>query len=320
MHKTLFIIGILFLLFVSCACSPEEKTDGIKIVQWNVQNVFDNIDDGTEYDEYKSSGHWSMSLFELRLQNINTVFSYSELKDADIIVLNEVENENVVKAIMKLKAFRSGNFKYYVVAKEEGGAISTAVISKYPIDEVRLHAVDECRPVIETKINVGFGFYLLACHGKSRKEGVKETSSIRLELGKTLRDTSESILAKDSNAIVAIAGDFNEDWKDENVFGRIGSGIVFRDNPLLISGNENTGAWYCFWLDETLNLPDTGSYYYNGEWSCFDNILLFGGSPGECGVVNSGILRKSDFTPNAWIRDPAIGVSDHFPVYLTVRD
>ena len=33
--------------------------DSIAIMTWNVQELFDGVDDGTEYDEYRESAGWT---------------------------------------------------------------------------------------------------------------------------------------------------------------------------------------------------------------------------------------------------------------------
>lgn len=315
--KKFLLSFILFSVFVSCSLAlPEpERKSGIKIVSWNVQNVFDAVDDGSEYDEYKSNGYWSESLFRLRLGNIQSVFSYDKLKDADIVILNEVENENVVKNILNLKVFRDRGFKYYAVAGEKYGAIKVAIISHLPIEDFHVHSIENCRPVVQVKIN---GIYILACHAKSRVEGTEETALLRLRLGQTLKEITDRISEEDDSAIIVIAGDFNEDWHDGNTMEQVVGNIDFSQAPLPVSQVNGGASWYCFWLDQTLVLDAEGSYLYHNQWSCFDNILLRGARASEAGVVFEKELKTSDGSTNPWKRNTATGISDHLPVYLVI--
>lgn len=319
MKKSVIIVFLCFVCVLSSCDVSASPKDSIKIVSWNVQNIFDDVDDGSEYEEYTSQGHWSSSLYKLRLDNLNTVFSYDELSGADIVVLNEVENEKTVRDIIHLKSFSKNSLIYYVCAGAEDGAISSCIISKYPISKVNIHEVENCRPVIEAQINADRTIYVLACHAKSRREGVEQTSDMRLEAGRVIELVKDMILSEDSDAMIVACGDFNEDWKDENIFERVFTGVSFSEAPVKISGEGGCDSWYCFWLDQTLDLQSEGSYYYGGKWSCFDNILVYGRKPENAGVVSRGILVKTDKTPNAWIRKSANGVSDHLPVFAVLK-
>lgn len=317
MRRILFFVLITAIFTVSCAQSSDRSTDeDLVIVSWNVQNLFDAVEDGTEYPEYRVSNGWKDSLYRTRLSNINKVFSYENLRDADIIVLNEVENESVVRDILSLPFFAGRGFLYYVLCSEEEAAISIAVVSRQRMLHAYVHQVPDARPVLE----VGFdGLTVLACHGKSNLEGKDETSRRRLDLARTLSDVSHAVLEQRPGERIAICGDFNETCFDENMMQVVFSDFSSPDRPLAVSGRKDT-HWYCFYLDQSLRLEREGSYYYAQNWLSYDNILLSDASDLiDAGVVAQGILVKADRTPNAWIRNIAGGVSDHLPVYVRLR-
>ena len=314
------LLGLIVVILTGCSLASEASPqESITIASWNVQNLFDGSDDGTEYPEYTKDGYWSDALYRLRLSDVETVLCYDKLSDADIIVLNEVENENVVKDILELKSIKKRGFRYYACAGESGGAIKTAVISRLVLSDAKIHSVDNARPVLEVCVNSG-SVHILAVHGKSKAGNEDGSADLRLALGKTLFEIADGILNENPYATVVIAGDMNEDWTDGNLM--INSAALNGKAtacPLVVSPQRND-MWYCFWLDNTLDLDSPGSYYYGGKWSCIDNILLSDGSTLiDAGVVNKGILRKSDLTPDAWIRNLASGVSDHFPVWVELK-
>lgn len=99
MLRVLFILG----LFLSLSFGASE----LKIATYNVENLFDDKVQGSEYKDFKN-GSWGAKQYSHKLNQIATVLL--DL-DADIIALQEIENEGVLKAL----AQKSG-YKYYSFA------------------------------------------------------------------------------------------------------------------------------------------------------------------------------------------------------------
>ncbi|MCF0238381.1 MAG: hypothetical protein HUK24_07250 [Sphaerochaetaceae bacterium] len=327
------IIVLLFSpLVVSCQGQVSVSNNDIVVATWNVQNLFDDIDSGNEYSEYTSSGGWNTKAYESRIKDICSVFSYGELREAKVIILNEVESDKVVQDLLSQNSLKTRGFCYYALGKNEGNSIGTAIISTFPIQEPKIHSVGEpsynLRPVLEVKIVTEFGdIFILAVHGKSNLEGKEETAKYRLEMGKTLKVISKNLLIENPSAIILICGDFNEEYLDDNVMIR--SGNLSKDGSFTVTGNKTEAGtlnmWYCFWMDKNLELYPRGSYCYNGVWESYDNILVsntaFDKTALELcdtggGVIFQGILKKLDGTVNSWNRTMLSGVSDHLPVWI----
>jgi len=106
MKITFFSIILLFiLLVVSCtACSlpldEEVISEDVRIVTWNIQNLFDDINNGTEYDEYvpREKG-WDSDLFHLRMGRIGEVFDALLEEPPQIILFQEIENLNTLQIL-----------------------------------------------------------------------------------------------------------------------------------------------------------------------------------------------------------------------------
>jgi len=68
----------------------------VKIATYNVENLFDMNDDGTEYEQYipNTSWGWTEEMHRIKLRNTAQV-----IKDmgADVIGLQEIESETVLK-------------------------------------------------------------------------------------------------------------------------------------------------------------------------------------------------------------------------------
>lgn len=294
MKKHIFLILIAVLL-VSCSGCEEQERSGFTVSSWNVQNLFDSVNDGTEYSEYKHQNGWSDSAYRARLKAAVSVLNEDGVKNSDVIVLNEVENENVVLDLMTLL---DPSFLWYAVASEDGGAISLAVISRLPIKDARIHSIEGARPVIETHFEVSStDVFVFAVHAKSNLGEEDENIALRRLLGQALSNLTDLRKLDYPDALIIIAGDFNEEPWDGNVI-------------------ENFNSWRCFWED--VERGTMGSYFYDGNWLCFDNILLSSDMIENWGVVTDGIATDRDGLPNRWDRNTLSGVSDHLPVWVRI--
>lgn len=322
--KHLLLLTILLLTFV-VSCDGQamvEGEDSLCVVSWNVQNLFNAVLDGSEYDEYKPSSGWSQSAYENRLSNASKVLGYFPSATSYIVVLNEIENPNVVEDLINTGDILKMGFRYYACAGIEGGAIQTAVVSSIPIKGARIHSVSEDqRPILEVEFDTSYGkLFILAVHFKSNIGGQSETAVKRVESASVVRQISRQIQKENPGCLVLVCGDMNEECWDENSMGR----FEYSDCPLKVSDTFLRDSWYCFWLDQNLGLWPGGSYMYNEEWKCYDNILVSqagedgtGWEYNSCGIVFEGIIKTADQKPYSWDRSLLRGVSDHLPVWVT---
>ncbi|HRG61033.1 MAG TPA: hypothetical protein PLU59_03705 [Aliarcobacter cryaerophilus] len=100
----------------------------LKIASYNVENFFDLSYDKTEYDEYipNNKSLWNQRNFNIKLENIIKVI---EDLDADIIALQEIENENLIKLLKQ----KLPQYSYYNFAKYPSSAVGLGFLSKIPI-------------------------------------------------------------------------------------------------------------------------------------------------------------------------------------------
>lgn len=320
---------LLFLLVFVCLCSCSSQgltdvQDGILVCTWNVQNLFDCQVDGTEYEEYLPSSGWNLDSYSNRLSNVSRVISYLPKYENLILVLNEVENAHVVEDIITQRDISDRGLHWFASAGEEGGAIQTAVISSLPITSAYVHDVGEnLRPILEIGLDTPKGkVFVLALHAKSNIGEFSETSASRLKAGEVVKTIAQNLENTFPGCIILVCGDINEECYDNNVMGRAKQ----TECPLPVSAGFEQRRWYCPWLDSSNDVFPGGSYYYNGAWKCYDNVLVsYTGGDGAgwdvsgFGVVFKGILKTPDGKPNSWNRVLLKGVSDHLPVWVSLE-
>ena len=329
------VLFILSLPFLCCSCKAQPEVvhgspgvasfggDSLCVATWNVQNIFDDVDDGGEYDEYTKAGGWSTQAFQRRLDGASEVLSHLPSCGDCIVVLNEVENANVVSCLASMTRPGGCVLPWFAFAKASGAAMGLAVMSSMPIVDARVHGVGEgLRPVLEVSVETSLGLVsVLAVHFKSNVGGVEETAPFRRLAGEVVSQVAASILRDNPGRLVLVCGDFNEECWDGNSIGR----GLDSTAALKVSGSFGRGVWYCQWLDDSAMAWPNGSYCYGDVWRCYDNILVSSagcdGSGYELkgsGVVFSGSIRGVDDKPNSWKRSLLKGVSDHLPVWVVL--
>ena len=311
-------LSLITLLFTSLLYATE-----LKIASYNVENLFDMKYSGREYDAYIPNRHnWTLSNYKKKLLNISEVICGI---DADIIALQEIENENVLKALQKSLKRVGCNYKYRAITHKKISAIQQAILSKKPIQSTRELKVGYklgLRPILEAKFMIeGRALYIYVNHWKSKAS--KEPQ--RMVSAKVLKKRLLQ-LPKESEYI--LIGDFNSNYNEDELIGS-STGL----NTTLNSVNENKiqqkiFAHYNLWLE--LPIYKRWSHNFYGDKQGLDAILLphtlFDGRGVDYVNDSFYVFKKSYLFHKKgyifrWVykknRHRGEGYSDHLPVVAT---
>jgi endonuclease/exonuclease/phosphatase family metal-dependent hydrolase len=331
--KRLFVF---FLALCLCGCSADLQgldPETFKVLSYNVQNLMDATLDGTEYPEYRPSEDWTEENYLLRLKTLSTVLVSRTIGMCDVLVLQEVENGTVVSDLLHRHLARRG-YCWYATASDTDGPISLAIVSVTKPREVYVHGVPGARPVLEAVFDTASGpVTIFALHAKSQIGDPEETEALRIETARTI---GGALARKDEEGTVLLCGDFNEDPTSfaegdgsqtalvpvtERRFIDAGSLGVTGDRELVYAD-----TWYCPYLDPSTTLSVPGSCHFSGQWHRYDQILgngsLFdrkGWEYDSFAVAAPSPCSNPDGTPASWNLATKNGVSDHYPVLLTLR-
>ncbi|MCR5217541.1 endonuclease/exonuclease/phosphatase family protein [Treponema sp.] len=327
------ILSIIPAAFISCggdfSFAPEGGNGGrLSVLTWNLQTFFDGKKDGCEYSQFLSEKYWGRDLYQKRLKRLTS--SLKEL-NCDILVMEEVENEGVLYDIYNFMAGEwdsSRVYKWACFAKEEYGAIGIGILSRYPLENMKLHCLDilseekaqpSMRPLLEVDVKTKKGsLTLIANHWKSMKGGKEESEVWR----KREEGLLEGIVRKclENNKRVIALGDFNRSLEDFASGGSgAGSGIggegvllrPYRNPAILPEGTFVKSCWYFDYGEE-----NKGSYFYKDEWSRIDNIFYGGDLRLEYFAAESkgDWCDKKTSVPQAFTLWNGSGYSDHLPL------
>lgn len=324
-----FLVVLLIGAFCFCACGINDpamhhSSKKISVVSWNVQTFFDAQNDGCEYSDFLKSDNWDSRMYFQRLERLSQVLI--DL-DADVYVLQEIENANVLYDVCNQLTQKSwapnDGWAHTCFYKNEGSSIGCAVISKYPLADFTTHMIDirntkteqpDMRALMQVTVNVDdVKLNLFVNHWKS-KSGNSKNSEIWRNFQESLLSGKVSELLNFSDSIGVICGDFNKDIREFDFVGCPNQNENIRLRGIYL--NNDDCLVYSPWLDENGDYTsETGSYFYKGEWERIDNIFTFGK------IKISGFEACTDSkwttengTPYSYKVYTGEGYSDHLPI------
>ncbi len=204
---------ILVFSFDSQAKITEGNVSSFTVGSYNVENLFDMVANGSEYPEYiPNFKGWDEKAHAVKLSNIAQV-----IKDinADIMALQEVENENALKELLAQLKKNGVVYPYYVITKNEKTAVQNVIISKFKITshkEIELPSQYKDRPILRATVQIGGNELIVYANHWKAKTGPE---SKRIEYAKALvADIAK--LSEDTDFV--LLGDFNSNYNEMESF------------------------------------------------------------------------------------------------------
>jgi endonuclease/exonuclease/phosphatase family metal-dependent hydrolase len=338
--------GAVFALALWCTASAS----GLTIMSYNVENLFDDVRDGSEYREFDPGrGKWNSEAFLLRVKDLSEVVRKSMPGGPDILLLQEVENGNALSVFVDRGA-RGMGYAWHVLVPKKGLAANVAIASRVPISRIRTHAVGPwkngaaVRDILEAEFQVaGHTLYVFNNHWKSRTEGAAASEASRRESAAVLSGRIGEILSRDPSADIVAAGDMNESTDE---YARLGRRMVTALMPAAdgARGVPRTGgihlsaqappfagpAGCCTLFDPWFEMDEArrGSSSWQGAWITPDHMLLSAGLFDRRGFsyrlrsfasLRMPFLLDERGLPRRWdARGGRGGFSDHLPLLLTL--
>lgn len=316
----IFISAVLFLLS-SCSLDSEAVNEDLTIATFNVQTLFDDVDEGDEFSPYRKHEGWNTEKYSARLDRISGLIRSS--LECDIIFFQEVESAKVLCDLLDSPLARRG-YRYYAVA-ESSSPLSVGFISRHEPVSVSVHSVPGQRLVLRAEFIIRAQQLIIYCiHAKSNLGDSGENSALRLECSMLLN----SLYSRDYPAPVIILGDFNShpvlDCSDMmTIVGRYDSQTIAAQGSLPVimdAGSADSLSFYDPLLSVDNAAGADGTYFYEGVFYDYDRILA--GAPVcrsyECSVEIVDSISPDGLYPVEYDPQTGEGLSDHFPVKLTL--
>lgn len=331
---------LFFTLFCMCACTsvrksvpagesgPVQAERSIRIVFWNVENLFDTINDPlTQDDEYTPEGsrHWNGFKYRHKLRNLaQALAALGGWERPAVIGLCEVENRSVVYDLFHTTILKQAGYQLIHEESKDPRGIDPVFVydpkqfRAYTHKKVELvYEKDTGRHILYMAGTAGRGdtLHLFMNHWPSKFSGARETDPKRMRAAQTLLDFCNGIWKNDSAACIIAGGDFNDEPREKSIV----MGLQAAD-PAQWAGNRR--------LYNLATGVEGGSHKFREHWSLIDQVFVSGaclkrlyGPSQQLGTLP--FLLKDDltymgqkpfrtFTGFSWEG----GYADHLPVYI----
>ena len=218
-------------------------------------------------------------------------------------------------------------------AKGRVKAQKNALFSKFPIESVRSHSTEDARDILEATLSVdGHPFTVFVNHWKSGASST-ESEQTRRANAQTLRERLNEIFAEDPSVDVLVAGDFNSQYNQSQVYPHmVPSGvndILGSQGDEMATATATNYSLYNLWYE--LPVDERKSDHYQGKWGTLMQKMITPGLYDHDGIQyvdNSfSVIMVDDVNLHTPLRLPrrwsnageGSGTSDHFPLAARFR-
>lgn len=326
---------LLSLVLFTTAILNAQNENQITIAFYNVENLFDTINDPiTKDDEFTPTGNkkWNLERYEKKLTDISDVLSaIGNGNFPDISGFAEVENRKVLEDLLS----KNNKSEHYKIIHEESP-------DARGIDVGLIYNVDKLHYLNHKKIPVNTGseykvrdilyarfvldhmdtLHVFVNHWKSRSGGQEQTEPERIQCAVTLKHEIDSITNINSKAKIIALGDFNDTPNDISIF-----------KTLMANNSKEPEALINLMLP--IAEEGLGTHSYRGNWSALDQIIvsksLVNSKKGYTVLNSEAHIFSADwitFTSKQGTKSPNRtyggnnyygGYSDHYPVYTILK-
>lgn len=343
--KDIFFNSIIFLCFFNFLGHTQNKRQFKvqTIAFYNVENLFDTINDPNKYDEASpimelKSGR--EEIYKQKVKNMANAISKIGFETANntpaIIGLAEVENRAVVEDLANDPALLPKNYGIIHYESPDERGIDVALMYQKALfrplssssHELKLRGNDGKRDYTRNQLLVsgyldGDLIHVIVNHWPSRSGGEARSRSKREEAAALNRRLIDSLQSNDPYAKILTMGDLNDNPNNSSL-----------KQVLKTKADKNSVGFKGLYNPmEAFFKKGLGSNAYRDSWSLFDQIIV--SQPlleddfssyrfYKAGIFNAqflitkkGQFKGYPFRSFSWGGFTG-GYSDHFPVYVHV--
>ena len=280
----------IYLLFIALAISniacAQQKNDTLFVAHWNVENLFDTLDDPkTEDEEFlpSSEKEWNNERVDKKMYNLSRLIrSMNSENGPDLLGVCEVEHQFLLDTMIT-QHLSDKSYKTAYLESLDGRGIDNGIIfnsKKFSLLDIKGHRVDigggyDTRYILEGifLFEKKDTIYFFVNHWPSRRGGEDESEPKRISAAKTLRSVVDEILSKNSKSNIIIVGDFNDEPTNISITEYLKAQPFLCDSLDDENLHEDFGTdlfnlSYKAWFD------GSGSYKYKDDFNMLDQIII----------------------------------------------
>lgn len=305
----IFKTSVLLITLILCK-SDVYCQDSTSIMFYNVENLFDTIDDTTKNDNEflpNSKKKWSNSRWFKKTVKISQVITAAGFPD--IVGLCEVENDTVLRRLVNSSLLWKQQYEILHFESKDQRGIDVAIIYKpkrlnllsIKQNPVNLVGKRNTRDILSaTFTNNKDTFALFVNHWPSRYGGKKKSIPKRIIAAQVLKKLIDSVQYSSPNYKIIATGDFNDELNDSSLT-----------------------------LFKHLNFSEQnyhGTIKYRGKWQYFDHFITSKNLVSNSSILNYEFLLEEDkkyggLKPYRTYIGPRYrnGFSDHLPILIKFK-
>ena len=337
MKKFILYLAVMLLSGVLYAQNSHNKA---VIGFYNVENLFDTIDDPLKNDEqFLPDGdyRWGTARYNAKLEALSRVIELLANLDGGLVVLgvSEIENEKVMLDLAATE--RLAPYHLSVCHHESPDRRGVDVAFFYDASRFKILSTRAFPTIVPgepdfitrdqwlmTGILDGTDTLdIVVNHWPSKSGGEKRSLPGRLAAGALGRQIADSVLQSRPNAKFIYMGDLNDNPTSKCIMAEMAT----KTKPEKLTSTDLYNPMWKLFRD------GLGSYAYRDSWEMLDNIIISGGlvnaAPGTYKFRSANIFRKDFmFTKTGSYMDYPFrtfaggnyqgGYSDHLPVYIVL--
>ena len=286
MNKARCHLAVLLLtLCALCALTASAQQRRMRLMQWNVENLFDTIANGpTHYADFTPQGDyaWNTLRYRAKLSRLaRTIACCGEASPPALVALCEVENDSVLTDLTRRSLLARLGYDYVITHSLDERGINVALLYQPELFRpltVGCHRVpppgrhvSPSRDLLHVAglIPTGDTLDVVVCHLPSQLGG-RAAQRYRQAVARRLRLLADSVMQRRRAPHLVITGDFNTAWPDRLFSRHLGCAPLPADTlplpparSLLLLTHGLRGR-----------ADVAGSYKFQGEWSQLDHFIV----------------------------------------------
>ena len=299
-----FFVVFFLVITVNVGISQEKKFELHTVAFYNLENLFDTINDPIINDEeYLPASGWTLKNYKKKLDNLSRVIAVigtneQQKSGPTILGVCEIENRRVLEDLVKHPRIAGKNYKIVHFDSPDKRGIDTGLLydpkhfTPTSYKNIPLYIFrDETAPskkdkneetddketedtktkrvytrdqLLVTGLLDGEEVSFIVNHWPSRSGGEKKSSPFREAAGALNRKIMDSLFAINPKAKIITMGDLNDGPYNKSVKKEIGA----------VARKEDVKPFGVFNPMEEMSKNGIGTLAYRDSWDLFDQIML----------------------------------------------
>ncbi len=338
MNKKIHLLMLCYLIFSAYGIAQESRFETVRIISYNLENLFDCQDDSLTADESftpQGEHQWTENKYWIKINNLSRAITAAGEWDIPILIgMCEVENAKVINDLFYRTQLKEWRYQFVHKDSPDPRGVDVALAylpQKFHLiheEFIPVHIEDgkATRDILYAKGTLPNQdtLHIFVNHWPSRYGGELESEGKRIIAAETLREKTDSLLSSNDHCKIIIMGDFN-DYPDSK---------SINDGLCAISPQKNSIFDQLYNLSYSIHKDGMyGSHKFGGQWGMLDQMIVSGAllnSESTCflesnkvNICQADFLLKKDATGTAPKRSFlgtffAYGYSDHLPISINL--